>query len=89
MLPRCTSATALRQLGASGSRSRMALYSASTRYSESPRRWAACTARSPSRRPELRTHHHVVIVIRDVRHVGERLPHALAEGVDRRAKRIF
>ena len=37
----------------------------------------------------LSNNQHVVIVMRDVRHVAERLPHALAEGVDRRAERVF
>ena len=46
-------------------------------------------SRSTARHQALSHHQHVVIVMRDVRHVAERLPHALAEGVDRRAERIF
>ena len=37
----------------------------------------------------LRHHQQVVIVIRDARHVAERLTHALAEGVDRRAEGVI
>ena len=48
----------------------------------------ACVRRR-RRAHALSNHQHVVIVMRDVRHVAERLPHALAEGVDRRAERVF
>ena len=46
-------------------------------------------SRSTSRHHALSNHQHVVIVMRNVRRVAERLPHALAEGVDRRAELIF
>ncbi len=39
-------------------------------------------------RRTLRHHQHVVIVMRDARRVAERLTHALAEGVDRRAEGV-
>ena len=45
--------------------------------------------RDSGRLSALSNNQHVVIVMRDVRHVAERLPHALAEGVDRRAERVF
>ena len=67
------------------------LFTCASRIPRRPRSSSsvAVPSRSPSRRQALHTHHHVVIVMRDVRHVGERLPHALAEGVDRRAEGLI
>ena len=46
--------------------------------------------RSPAIQATTLSHHQqVVIVIRDARHVPERLTHALAEGVDRRAEGVI
>ena len=47
------------------------------------------TASSVSLRHALSNHQHVVIVMRDVCHVAERLTHALAESVDRRAEGVI
>ena len=46
--------------------------------------------RSPVIQPTtLRHHQQVVVVIRDAGHVAERLTHALAERVDRRAEGVI
>ena len=47
------------------------------------------TASSVSLRHALSNHQHVVIVMRDVCHVADRLTHALAESVDRRAEGVI
>ena len=40
-------------------------------------------------RHALSNHQHVVILMHDVRHIAERLTHALTEGVDPRAESVI